>query len=64
YYLIIDGKMLSENFKKAGIKEKDFFNYIKSKKIKSEKDILYANIDDNKKIYIQLKKDKGGKIIE
>lgn len=64
YYLIIDGKMLKENFQKAGIKEKVFFDYIKSKKIKSEKDILYANIDDNKKIYLQLKKNKGGKIVE
>ncbi|MGI6561122.1 MAG: DUF421 domain-containing protein [Clostridia bacterium] len=64
YYLVIDGKVLPENFSKAGVKEKDFLNYIHSKKIDSVKDILYANIDDNKKIFIQLKLEKGGKIVE
>lgn len=64
YYLVIDGRMIPENFSKAQISEKDFMNYLSSKNIRSESDVLYANIDDNRKIYIQLKIEKGGYIIE
>lgn len=64
YYLVIDGKKIPENFRKAEINENDFFNYIRSKSIQSEEDILYANADDSKKIFIQLKHEKGGTIVE
>ncbi len=64
YYLVIDGKILPDNFSKANIAKEDFLNYLKTKSIKSEEDLLFASIDHKNKIFMQLKQNKGGNIIE
>ena len=64
YYLVIDGKILPDNFSKANIAKEDFLNYLKTKSIKSEEDLLFASIDNKNKIFMQLKQNKGGNIVE
>lgn len=56
--LIIDGKVIDDNIRKAGIERSKLTEYLNSQGVKDVSDVVLATLNPQGKIYIDIKKDK------
>jgi len=61
--LISEGKFMNENLQIVGLTEKEIIKFVKDNGYKNIDDILFMNIDNNGKVYLQPKKGKYQTII-
>jgi len=55
--LVVDGELIEQNFEQHGISKEWFFNYLKQQGIETIKDVAYASIDAQGRVYLDLKYD-------